>query len=234
LSSSSKSLSSSSPSQAKTIVPTQTLTTSKPTMSSSTSQSKSYDNTIFESKSTTSHPFCLSTNGSQVVFSSTNICQAYNIIKPAFVKLLPTANDILGRGKLFGSAVRLVFHDAGEYDIRTSDLLGPDGCLSHGPTNRGLQEDTSIVMTVLEPLWQQVCQYITRADFWVMFAKLVIEEATSHSITIAYQYGRHDNSECSVGANRLPSGQSGLIDIERIFVTQMGLEIKDAGMSKKY
>jgi len=139
---------------------------------------------------------------------------------------------VIGRGKLFGIVVRLVFHDAGEFDIRTSDLLGPDGCLSNTNDNKGLIESTSLVMTVLEPLWQQVCEYITRADYWVMFAKLVIEEATSNSITVSYQYGRKDNFECSVyGETRLPSGQSGMSDIEQIFITQMGLTIQDAGTS---
>jgi hypothetical protein len=185
---------------------------------------------LIDAISNSSQPFCTKTNGIQPDFTQTNICQAYGMIQLSFQNALPNSNDILSRGKLFGSAVRLAFHDAGEYDIRTSDVLGPDGCLSHGPNNRGLQEDSSIVMTVLEPLWQQVCQYITRADFWVMFAKLVIEEATSHSITIAYQYGRHDNSDCRVGANRLPSGQSGLTDIEEVFVSQMNLTMTDAGI----
>jgi len=185
---------------------------------------------IKDTTSNSSYPFCLSTNGIQPDFSSSNICKAYSIIKLEFQNLLPSSDNILSRGKLFGIVVRLAFHDAGEYDIRTSDLLGPDGCLSYGSDNGGLQEDSSIVMTVLEPLWQQVCQYITRADFWVMFAKLVIEEATSHKIIIAYQYGRNDNSDCSVGVGRLPSGQSGLTDIEEVFITQMNLSLNDAGM----
>ena len=125
----------------------------------------------------------------------------------------------------------MVFHDAGEFDIRTSDLLGPDGCLSNTNDNKGLIESTSLIMTVLEPLWQQVCELITRADYWVMFAKLVIEEATSNNITVSYQYGRKDNSECSItGETRLPFGQSGMSDIEQIFITQMGLTIQDAGI----
>ena len=62
-------------------------------------------------------------------FTQTNICQAYGMIQQSFQNALPNSNDILGRGKLFGSAVRLAFHDAGEYDIRTSDFLGPNGCL---------------------------------------------------------------------------------------------------------
>ena len=123
----------------------------------------------------------------------------------------------------------MVYHDAVEIDIRTSDLLGPDGCLSEKSDNAGLLEPESLVLTVLEPLWQEVCGYISRADYWVMFAILVLGEATSNQISINYQYGRKDNLECGTRGNRLPGGQSGIIDIHKIFTEQMGLTIYDAG-----
>ena len=187
-----------------------------------------YDSDL--SKSNASHPICQKTFGAIPIVSNTNICRAYNIVKSEFKKLLPSSTDILARGRLFGKAVRLVFHDAGEININTNDLLGPDGCLSDRSDNGGLLESESLVMTVIEPLWQQVCEYITRADYWVMFGMLVVEEATSNKITVSYQYGRRDNKHCSLSVGRLPSGQSGITDIERIFITQMGLTLADAGI----
>ena len=179
--------------------------------------------------SNSSHPICTSTYGSKPIASKLNTCTAYNVVKTAFNNLLPISTDILARGKLFGKVVRLVYHDAVEIDIRTPDLLGSDGCLSEKSDNAGLLEPESLVLTVLEPLWQEVCGYISRADYWVMFAILVLGEATSNQISINYQFGREDNLECDIRVNRLPGGQSGIIDIHKIFTEQMGLTIYDAG-----
>jgi len=191
-----------------------------------------YNSKLSNLISNSSHPICESLYGNKPIISSTNICKAYNIVKIAFIKLLPSSTDILLRGKLFGKVVRLAFHDAGEYDIRTSDLLGPDGCLSEKSDNAGLIEPESLVLTILEPIWQQVCGYISRADYWIMFAILVLNEATNQKISINYQYGRKDNLECDPNHSRLPSGQSGMIDIEKVFTKQMGLTITDAGKYK--
>lgn len=78
---------------------------------------------------------------------------------------------------LLGNALRLVFHDAGELDIRTSDLFGADGCLSDSGPNSGLKEKNTIAMTIIEPLWQNYCHLISRADFWVLFGKIAAESA---------------------------------------------------------
>lgn len=124
-----------------------------------------------------------------------------------------------------------MFHDAGEVDMTNFvDLLGPDGCMCHDGDSAGLTEPTSLVNTVIEPLWQQVCDRISRADFWVLFGKLVVETAASAPVSVAYQYGRRDNVECEGGAGRLPSAQGDLSEISRVFVTQMGLTLNDAGM----
>ena len=111
------------------------------------------------------------------------------------------------------------------------DTMGPDGCLSDTSANSGLLEDSSIVMTVLEPIWQTVCDQISRADFWVLFAKLILAEASTNQLSIEYQYGRRDAQDCSAGRGRLPSGQAGLDEINQVFVTQMGLTMVDAGQT---
>ena len=111
-----------------------------------------------------------------------------------------------------------------------ADTMGPDGCISATSANAGLTESTSLVATVLEPIWQKYCDVISRADYWALFAKLVVERADpTHSMDIAYQYGRKDSAVCAAGASRLPSAQLGQNMFQQVFVTQMGLTLSDAG-----
>eukprot|EP00604_Paraphysomonas_vestita_P001143 CAMPEP_0174819978 /NCGR_PEP_ID=MMETSP1107-20130205/3510_1 /TAXON_ID=36770 /ORGANISM="Paraphysomonas vestita, Strain GFlagA" /LENGTH=618 /DNA_ID=CAMNT_0016034441 /DNA_START=429 /DNA_END=2285 /DNA_ORIENTATION=+ len=133
------------------------------------------------------------------------------------------------RSQLYGAAVRLAFHDAGEYDQNWVDELGSDGCLSNFTDNAGLIEPNGIVYTIIESFWQDVCDKISRADFWVLFAKIVIEEADpTHKISIPFHYGRIDATTCDMGAGRLPGAQFGIDVFQRVFVSQMGLTLHDA------
>jgi hypothetical protein len=158
--------------------------------------------------------------------NQTGICSAYITISRA----IKIPADTLARSNLFGQAVRLVFHDAGEVDIRSSvDLFGPDGCLANNGDSAGLTEASSLVNSVMEPIWQSVCDRISRADFWVLFGKLMVEAAAVVPVTLPFQYGRRDNVDCEGGAGRLPSAQGGLDEISRVFVSQMGVTLNDAG-----
>ena len=174
---------------------------------------------------------CAKLNGSPLNPTAAGICAAYKSIKGSFTSYLP--KDQFALSDLYGKSVRLTFHDAGEADLTNpTDTMGPDGCLSSSKDNAGLVESTSPVVTILEPIWQQYCDKISRADFWVLFAKLVIEftaKTSTDSISINYQYGRKDKSSCEAGNGRLPNGQAGLNEIQRVFVKQMGLTMDDAG-----
>jgi catalase (peroxidase I) len=131
---------------------------------------------------------------------------------------------------LYGGAVRLAFHDAGEIDITASDLMGPDGCLSPISDNAGLMEPDSVVTSILEPMWQNHCDKISRADFWVLFAKLCLEASDpSRRMLIPFYYGRKDNVVCTAGEGRLPGAEGHIEDVSKVFVTQMGLTMDDAG-----
>ena len=129
---------------------------------------------------------------------------------------------------LLGNALRLVFHDAGEVDIRTSDLFGSDGCLSDSGPNSGMKEKNTIAMTIIEPVWQNYCHLISRADFWVLFGKIAAESALPNGkfttyvikalgplveqknensrmpyLNIPFQYGRKDAvGDCNGGELR--------------------------------
>jgi len=123
----------------------------------------------------------------------------------------------------------LAFHDAGEADIITTDSMGPDGCLSSSSDNAGLIESTSEVFTVLEPIWQNYCDKISRADFWALVAIIAIQQSEpTKTIVLPFQYGRKDNLNCNAGAGRLPSPQLGISMLNTVFVNQMGLTLTDA------
>jgi catalase (peroxidase I) len=120
---------------------------------------------------------------------------------------------------------------SGEVDLTKTDLMGPDGCISNTADNAGLLVAPSHVATTFENIWQKYCDTISRADFWALLGKIVVEKADpTHTINIPYQYGRRDNAQCAAGAGRLPNAQLGATMLQQVFVTQMGLTLSDAGM----
>jgi catalase (peroxidase I) len=158
------------------------------------------------------------------------MCAAYPAIVTEFNALI-TGKDAVYLSALYGGAVRLAFHDAGEVDVRTTDLAGPDGCLSSSADNAGIVEPASVVVSILEPLWQQYCDQISRADFWALMGKLCVEAADpTRTISIPFYYGRTDSvGACEAGAGRLPGAEGGYASVKQVFVTQMGMTMSDAG-----
>ena len=130
------------------------------------------------------------------------------------------------------TSLRLAFHYAGEIDITQADKLGPDGCLSNTAENAGLipfgRVTSTIVDELFEPIFQQYCDTISRADFWAMIGWLSINIASAGGIALQYQYGRIDAVTCPVPSTRLPSAQLGRSSINKVFQTQMGLTLVDA------
>ena len=178
----------------------------------------------------TSH--CAKTNYQSIVPSRAGICSAFRNTQLAMDSLL---SGVVAPSDLFGSAVRLVFHDAAEVDLRIdTDRMGPDGCLSSDMGSAGLSEESSITNTYIETIWQSVCDRISRADFWAMFGTMAAERAANNAIQITYQFGRTDNVDCEAGVGRLPDNQGDFADIQRVFVAQMGLTLDDTGDTFKW
>jgi hypothetical protein len=147
--------------------------------------------------------------------------------KATLRKVMPNDNETFASADIYAKAIRLAFHDAAEFDKSSTDLSGPDGCLSNSPLNNGLVEPTSLVNTFIEPLWQSVCDKISRADFWALFAKIMAEDAAlPGKMNIPFSYGRRDSSVCP-DYNRLPDAQKGMNEIIDLFVTRMGLTLAD-------
>jgi hypothetical protein len=138
----------------------------------------------------------------------------------------------LQKSRLFGSALRLVFHDAAEMSSDAADKLGADGCLSQSSENFGLVESTSIASTVIETIWQKYCGLgISRADFWVLFAKLCAERSAALgnvAVTVPFYWGRKDNKgTCNLSSSRLPDALASSFSTTTSFFTKMGLSTDD-------
>lgn len=201
-------------------------------------------------------PYCVKTNGGEPTKQFN--CEVLKSINASFIEQFPSGtlpdenfntkeylSNIVTLSSIYGQAIRLAFHDAGEVDLTDPlDQLGSDGCLSADPGSHGIIESTSYVYTLIEPLWQDNCEYLTRADFWVLIGKLSSELAAKpyltqpgEYITIPYQYGRKDNKQCNLGGigepkHRLPSGQQGFHGsngLEAVFIQRMGLSMDDVG-----
>ena len=118
--------------------------------------------------------------------------------------------------------------------------MGPDGCISNTAPNLGLFETTSIVMTLLEPLWQKYCDLISRGDFWALIGKLSVEKADpSGTMNIPYYYGRVDKADCTLtdATNPLPTPFAALntttilgASLVHSFINRMGLTVNDIGI----
>ena len=133
-------------------------------------------------------------------------------------------NDALG--DLVGVVLRLSFHDAVEFDRNQADALGVDGCvdLNH-PDNNGLAP----VIATLNEAHAPFCNIISRADFWVLAAKVAVESTSVEpGYTLPFRFGRRDAATCSYPGGRLPGAELGIEEIERVFVGQMGLTVRDA------
>ena len=162
------------------------------------------------------------------VSNSPNILYVYNEVKKEFNSLIDQSTPFQ-RANIFGSCLRLAFHDAGEVNLNTADKFGPDGCLSNSGANSGLLEPETVTMSIIEPLWQKYCNKITRADFWAMMGKLAAEKADpTQTLNIPYHYGRKDNLDCDGGQGRLPDAQIGTQEFQRVFIEQMKLTLHDA------
>jgi len=155
-----------------------------------------------------------------------NICSAYRSVLADFNSFVATSNGQT-QADFYAKILRAVFHDAAEVDMTNPlDRNGPDGCLSTLADNNGLIEPTSILLTTIEGIWQKTCNTISRADFWVMLAKLAVERADpTRSISLPYAYGRKDSSNCYYGtSSRLPDAELST-SIQNVFVNRMQLTL---------
>lgn len=138
--------------------------------------------------------------------------------------------DVRQRGSFLGGLLRLVAHDAMDYDPFTSNPMGADGCFnpSH-PNNRGLENIWSD-QSQLKQLYEVKHSHISRADFWVAAANAVIRQTSiGHRLNMknSFRWGRKDNDMCLRQGARLPSTQ-GCSETEDVFIRRMGMTWENA------
>ena len=170
--------------------------------------------------------------------TSETVCSAYGTVLSLVENYLSGLNEIESSA-FKGIALRLAFHDAGEYD---NGVGGPDACLSHTADNNGLFEVDSLVVAVIAPMWHGVCDQIGAADFIAMLAKVLVESSLTASpdelfvfpsesssdlnMNIPFHFGRVDNSVCEVSEPLLPDAMLGFKTFGPFFVDQLGLTLE--------
>jgi hypothetical protein len=191
------------------------------------------------SGATSSHANVLGTcPQSEQDFNPESVCSAYGTVLSLVEKYFSGLNEIESSA-FKGIALRLAFHDAGEYK---NGVGGPDACLSHTADNAGLIEQDSLVATVIAPMWHGVCGQIGAADFIAMLAKVLVESSmtespdelfvfpsetsSTYSMNIPFHFGRVDNSVCEVSEPLLPDAMLGFKTFEPFFVDQLGLTLE--------
>ena len=149
----------------------------------------------------------------------------YSAIETAIADSNPRNTPRDQRGDMVGGIVRLSFHDAGEFDRTAADALGPDGCVD---LTKGDNAGLAAVITDLDRIWGPFCDIISKADFWVLAAKVSVEVTAVVAYEVPFRYGRATAAECGYAGDRLPAAEGGVEEIERVFVTAMGLTFRDA------
>lgn len=173
--------------------------------------------------------FCLKTNGAAAVSTKISICEAFEATNKTFTRYVTEIypDEDFVQVDFIAQSVRLAFHDAGEHDIRSTDDLGPDGCVSNIEDNAAFLDPIEFTATVYEDMWQDHCDSISRADFYAMLAMLSLEFADkTDQLRIRYQFGRTDNSECETGV-RIPTAQSNWEQTLAYYENQLGLTAND-------
>lgn len=121
-----------------------------------------------------------------------------------------------------------------------SNATRADGCIKvSDKDNTGLQR----AIASLDELWRPVCNLISRADFWYLVAKIAVETATPYvegpnryhgslqlpNFHIPFYIGRQDAQQCSYNdTGRLPSASKGGVEIQRVLMKALGLNLREA------
>ena len=170
-------------------------------------------------------------------YTKAKICAAYTNVENAYNQAVANLQqNQQALANLLGAALRMAFHDAVDLDLTKPDLMGADGCIGDSQGSAGLVEPaTSPIYTIMEPIYQANCDNINRADFFVLFAKFVVEKSEpTNTIRLPFQYGRKETQDCSAGIGRDPDAQDGFAAIKQAFITQMGLTYEDAGEEMEF
>jgi len=187
------------------------------------------DGPTYKSETQSVHGKCSKTPD----YTYANFVKGMDYVKVAFLSKLPNEEDSstdaeFKRSNILGSAIRWAFHDCAEYRYGSVDNFGCDGCLSNTEPNSGLKEDHTLRATLLQPIWQEYCDLMSLADFVALIGAFAAEYGDrSHSLHIEKYFGRKDNHNCNNGAGRLPGHQAADIEIEKTFLMNMQMTMRE-------
>lgn len=160
------------------------------------------------------------------------------------IDALPTTctGNSCPKADFVGCVLRLAGHDFMDYDGTSG---GADGCLDFDdPDNTGLKgcmnslffnaavDEASLSSTSLQSIYQSVCHSVSVADFVVIAAEAVMShQSTTGSLDFKsnFRYGRTTKENCT-GVPSLPNPEEGCRDVDRVFVTNMGLSWREAAV----
>ena len=136
---------------------------------------------------------------------------------------------LLPSSQVVGGIVRLAAHDFMDFDPRSVESMGPDGCfdLDH-PNNAGLEtvwcEDCDLTL-----LHARRYAHVSRADFWIASANAVMYRTSLDNaldLRETFRWGRRDRDNCGGSGARLPT-PARCSEVEEVFLDRMGLSWRE-------
>ena len=84
------------------------------------------------------------------------------------------------------------------------------------------------IVPLLAPVYATYKSVISYADFIVLAANVAINAASSYVVTMPFNWGRTDGTDCDVvDVHRLPEGVQSISHVKAVFVERMGLTLQD-------
>mmetsp|Transcript_88774 Transcript_88774/g.230380 ORF Transcript_88774/g.230380 Transcript_88774/m.230380 type:complete len:611 (-) Transcript_88774:144-1976(-) len=131
-----------------------------------------------------------------------------------------------------GCVLRMAGHDFMDFEPGSGG--GSDGCTNmDAADNAGLSTclHEGLHGVSLQGIYQQFCTKISLADFFVIAAEAVMEAARTLvpgvqplDFARTFKYGRTTAKTCPEAGHSLPDAEGACDEVERVFVTNMGLD----------
>lgn len=203
---------------------------------------KQYEELIktFEASATNYYPYDLMSCASDVVLTTTEMCEdTYDEIVEDVQDLIDSIDGSCNssycpQAELSGCFLRMAGHDFMDYKNGTG---GSDGCVDFSDTdNSGLSYCLYVGLygASLQDAYSKWCGSVSLADFIVIAAEaamswsrdlVIAEDSTAVDIDFAsrFVYGRTTSTTCSFSHGRLPNPERGCTANEETFIDNMGL-----------
>eukprot|EP00547_Thalassionema_nitzschioides_P009132 CAMPEP_0194227992 /NCGR_PEP_ID=MMETSP0156-20130528/43139_1 /TAXON_ID=33649 /ORGANISM="Thalassionema nitzschioides, Strain L26-B" /LENGTH=1501 /DNA_ID=CAMNT_0038960493 /DNA_START=21 /DNA_END=4526 /DNA_ORIENTATION=- len=158
---------------------------------------------------------------------TTDVYESLGVAMDDMVNAIANAGD---RGHFIGGIVRLAAHDFMDFhqdaDTLGQEFGGSDGCIDFdNPANAGLSRlwcDDPVACPFKALFDDLYSGAMSRADYWVAAATVVIQNVAPSPINIPFQWGRVDAVSCPNSSPRIPE-PTGCDAVEDAFINRMGL-----------